>query len=108
MKKVLFTLAFSLVALVMMQACGEGSESYDVVESGSYMGTISEVEAEETEIYVDLDNGKKLELYFTDETQVTMNGNSAVFEDLQEGAKVEVTVEKKGQRMEPVTVKIMQ
>lgn len=107
MKNTLLTLAFALMSMIAFQAC-ESTDEHDVVESGSYMGTISEVEADETEIYVDLDNGKKLELYFTDNTQVTMNGNSATFEDLSEGAKVEVTVEKKGQRMEPVTVKIME
>jgi hypothetical protein len=108
MKKALFTIAFTLLAMVVFQACGEGTESYDVVESGSYMGTIAEVEADEEEIYVDLDNGKKLELYFTPQTQVMRGENQASFSDLQEGGKIEVTVEKKGQRMEPVAVKIME
>ncbi|MGB3181051.1 MAG: hypothetical protein WBB45_06655 [Cyclobacteriaceae bacterium] len=107
MKNTLFTIALAFIAMVVFQAC-EGSENYDVVESGSYMGTIAEVEADEREIYVDLDDGRKLELYFTDQTQVMMNGNPATFEDLEDGAKVEVTVEKNGQRMDPVSVMIME
>ncbi len=80
----------------------------DVVESGTYQGTITEVEADKTEIYVETEDGKKLELYFTDETKLTRNAQVVEFATLQEGQKVEVEVEKVGKRLDPLTVKILE
>ena len=97
----LFTLLISLFVI----ACGEGT---DVVESGTYQGTIDKVEPEETEIYVKTDDGKTLELYFTENTQVMNREMPAQFSDLKEGQKVEVKVEKKGKRLDPLTVKILE
>lgn len=86
-----------------MMACGGGT---DVVDSGTYSGKIKKVEAEKTEIYVTLDDGKTLELYFTDETSLTQNGQDVDFSTLKKDQKVEVTVEKVGKRLDPVSVKI--
>jgi len=88
-----------------MLACGS---STDVVDSGTYKGTIKKVEAEKTEIYVTLDDGKTLELYFTEETSLTQNGQEVEFSTLEKDQKVEVTVEKVGKRLDPVSVKIME
>lgn len=96
-------LMFSTILLFF--ACGE---STDVVESGTYQGTIKEVEAEKTEIYVTTDDNKTLELYFTENTSLTRNGNEVDFSELEEGQKVEVEVEKVGQRLDPISVKIME
>jgi len=96
-------IAFAL--LLVVNACGE---STDVVESGAYQGTIKEVEAEKSEIYVSTDDGKTLELYFIEETKLTRNGEEVPFSTLEEGQKVEVEVEKVGQRLDPLTVKIME
>ena len=41
-----------------------GCESTDVVDSGTYTGEIVEVEPSKTEIYVETEDGKTLELYF--------------------------------------------
>lgn len=80
----------------------------DVVESGTYQGTLHEVEPEKNEIYVKTDDGKVLELYFTEATTLTHNGETVPFDHLKEGGKVEVQVEKTGQRLDPVAVKILE
>lgn len=86
-------------------ACGE---STDVVESGTYQGNIKEVEADKTEIYVTTSDDKTLELYFTETTSLTRNGNEVEFSELKEGQKVEVEVEKNGKRLDPISVKILE
>ncbi len=115
MKNPMLTLAALLIALVTFQACdGGGSssstemENTDIVESGTYTGTADRVDADEKEIYVKTNDGKMLELYFTDQTQLTQNGQQASFDALKQGQKVEVQLEKKGQRLEPITVKILE
>lgn len=105
MKK-LFLKAFSMIAvLTLIIACGQKT---DVVESGTYEGTIKKVEAEKTEIYVETADGKTLELYFTDTTTLTRNGETVEFSTLQENQKVEVEVEKVGNRLDPISVKIQE
>ena len=95
---VVFTLFFLI-------SCGEKT---DVVESGVYQGTVDEVEADETEIYVKTADGKLLELYFTDKTTLTKDGQTVPFSELAEGKKVEVEVKKEGKRLDPVSVKIIE
>lgn len=98
--------ALVIVALsaIFFTAC----ESTDVVESGVYTGNISEVEADKDEIYVKTEDNKTLELYFTEDTKLTKNGEEVDFSMLKEDMKVEVEVEKTGQRLDPITVKIME
>ena len=91
------------LSLFILFACGH---STDVVESGTYQGKIIEIEADEVEIYVKTDDGKVLELYFTDSTTLTQNGNTVPFESLQEDQTVEVVVEKVGKRLDPISVTI--
>lgn len=103
MKK-LFSKVFGMMAVfALLIACGEKT---DVVESGTYEGTVKKVEAEKTEIYVETEDGKTLELYFTDTTTLTKNGENVEFSTLQENQKVEVEVEKVGNRLDPISVKI--
>ena len=101
--------AFKSVALsslfLFIIACGE---STDVVESGTYEGTIQEVEPSKTEIYVETEDDQTLELYFTDETELTRNGSPVEFSELEEGQRVEVEVEKTGQRLDPISVRILE
>lgn len=101
--KIVKPLMFASVFFLMI-ACGEGT---DVVESGTYEGTISEVEADKDEIYVTTADNKTLELYFTETTELTRNGEVVEFSMLEEGQSVEVQVEKVGQRLDPITVKIL-
>jgi len=85
-------------------SCGHQT---DVVESGTYDGTIQKVKPEEKEIYVKTENGKTLELYFIEETKLTENGNSVEFKALESGQKVSVKVKKVGKRLDPLSVKII-
>lgn len=94
-----------LSAFVLFIACGE---STDVVESGTYTGTIKEVEPSKTEIYVETEDDKTLELYFTDNTKLTRNGSAVEFSVLEEGMRVEVEVEKKGKRLNPLAVRVLE
>jgi uncharacterized cupredoxin-like copper-binding protein len=90
--------------LFMITACGENT---DAVESGTYTGKVKKVEAEKTEIYVETKDDKTLELYFTDETELTKEGKTVEFSALEKGQNVEVTLEKVGKRLDPITVKIL-
>lgn len=94
-------LGFFILAFL---SCGEKT---DVVESGTYQGIIEEVEPSKSEIYVTTADDKTLELYFTDETQLTRGGNEVEFSELENGQNVEVEVEKVGQRLNPLAVRIL-
>ena len=89
----------------LLISCGEKT---DVVDSGTYQGTVEEVEADKTEIYVKTGDGKLLELYFTESTTLTRNGQAVEFSQLAEGQKVEVEVKTEGKRLDPVSVKILE
>lgn len=98
-------LFFILFAFASLNSCGEKT---DVVDSGVYQGTVEEVEADKTEIYVKTADDKLLELYFTESTTLTKNGQAVEFSELSEGQKVEVEVKKEGHRLDPVSVKILE
>ncbi len=104
MKKSLLIMMFVSTA-ILISSCGGNT---DVVESGTYKGQVKKVEAEKTEIYVTTEDGKILELYFTDETKLSRNGEQVMFSELSEGQKVEVEVKKEGNRLDPVSVKILE
>lgn len=91
--------------MFVLYACGQKT---DVVDSGTYQGTVDKVEADKSEIYVKTADGKRLELYFTDSTTLTKNGAEASFNELSKGKKVEVEVKKTGQRLDPVAVRILE
>jgi CspA family cold shock protein len=106
MKKALINLmAVSFTGF--MVACGGGGESHNVVESGTYEGTVKQVKPDENEIYVK-HKDKELELYFTDSTQLMRNGESVAFDKLKKDQQVSVKVEKVGKRLNPLQVKIME
>ena len=103
-KNVLSVLSVASLLFVLV-ACGE---STDVVESGKYEGTITEVEADKDEIYVETADKQVLELYFTDDTKLTRAGEIVEFTVLEEGQMVEVEVEKVGKRLDPISVVIVE
>lgn len=88
---------------LVLAGCGGG---IDVVDAGTYAGTIDKVKAEEEEIYLSLDNGMQLELYFTEATQLMKGLNPVAFAELESGDRVEVTVDREGNRNIPVMVVI--
>jgi hypothetical protein len=89
-----------LVALVALPAYAQTSQS--VVE-----GAIVKVVPKETEIYVE-SGGVKYEYYFNEKTKVMKGKAEAAFADLKVGMKVKVTADKKGKRLDPVTVEILE
>ena len=98
-----FVMVFLSAMLLGVASCGGGT---DVVESGTYQGTIAEINAEEKEIYVETTDSKTLELYFTDSTRLTRNGEQVAFSVLKTDQQVEVKVEKMGKKLNPLEVKI--
>lgn len=104
MKTLIFK-SLAIVAFISFVSCGE---STDTVESGTYQGTVKEVEVSKTEIYVETSDQKTLELYFTDKTKLTRNGDSVEFSELKKGQPVEVEVKKTGKRLDPISVNILE
>ncbi|HET8887013.1 MAG TPA: hypothetical protein VFM70_11755 [Salinimicrobium sp.] len=91
-----------------LSSCGGENKNTTVVDSGTYTGILQEVDAAEQEIYVKTANDKLVELYFTEQTKVlTNNGETSAFNELKENGKVEITVEKKGNKNVPISVKIL-
>lgn len=104
MKKIVNVLGLAVIFLGFA-ACGEQT---DAVESGTYEGTIDKVEPAKTEIYVKTTDDKTLELYFTEATKLTRNGETVAFDALEAGQKVEVEIEKVGKRLDPISVEILE
>lgn len=84
--------------------CGGG---IDVVDEGTYTGTVTEAVPAEREIYVTLEGGKKIELYFKEDTELTRDGETVEFSALDAGTRVRVTVTRIGNRNEPKRVEIL-
>lgn len=94
-------LCFALFALA---GCGQ---PLAVVDAGTYEGTIDKVVPAETEIYVSLDSGEQLELYFNEQTRVTQAGAPADFSAITKGASVRVTLSREGNRNIPEKVELL-
>ena len=92
-----------VVALTALAGCG----GVDVVDAGAYEGVVDEARPGEKEIYVVLDDGGKLELYFTDETVLEQAGEPVAFAKLEAGTRVRVTVTRDGNRNVPTRVEIL-
>lgn len=93
-------LAMGFFAVVLLGTVGCGDGGVDAVEAGTYEGTIDKVVLDEKEIYVTLDNGKRLEL--------VTGGIPGDFTKLSKGAKVRVTVKREGNRNVPTKVEIIE
>ncbi|HKK17264.1 MAG TPA: hypothetical protein VJ952_01175 [Opitutales bacterium] len=84
--------------------CGK---SIGVVDAGTYKGTIDKVVPEEEEIYVTLESGERLELYFNEETELVQAGEAVEFSTITENASAEITVAREGNRNIPVRVELL-
>ncbi len=104
MKKSVISLVTCL-CLSFVMACSGGGDT-QVVESGTYKGTVKEVKPDEREIYVKHED-QKLELYFTDSTKLMQGGRSVDFSTLKKDQKVSVKVEKMGKKLNPLEVQIL-
>jgi Cu/Ag efflux protein CusF len=113
MKTIITLIAAAAVLAFLPVALAEDDSSEEirntsVVESGTYQVTAKKVDPEEKEIYVTMDDGKILELYFSDATKLTQGGQDVAFEALKNGQKLEVQVEKDGNKLKPLAVTILE
>jgi hypothetical protein len=108
----LFAAAAALVSISPVSASEDDSSkeirNTSVVESGTYQVTAKKVDAEEKEIYVTMEDGKVLELYFSNATNLTRSGKGVEFGALKNGQKLEVQVEKDGNKLKPLAVSILE
>jgi cold shock protein len=100
--KIWFLMCSSVLGLVLAGCGGHG-----VVESGTYKGSVTKVVPEKLEIYVQIDDGPEIELYFKDFTTLSRGEESVEFSALSSGQKIEVDVRKTGNRMDPLAVRIL-
>ncbi|MFM8720558.1 MAG: hypothetical protein ACKOKC_00925 [Chthoniobacterales bacterium] len=111
-KYLLFAVAAALVSVSAVSASEDDSSkeirNTSVVESGTYQVVAKKVDAEEKEIYVTMEDGKILELYFSDATKLTQGGKDAEFGALKNGQKLEVQIEKDGNKLKPLAVSILE
>ena len=114
MKSILITLVAAVAAFatgpVVLAEDDSSKEIRNtaVLESGTYQVTAKKVDPEEKEIYVTTADGKTLELYFSDATKLTQGGKEAAFDALKNGQKLEVQVEKDGNKLKPLAVTILE
>ena len=83
-------------------------ENTDVVPSGTYVGTAVVVDAQQKEVYLQVNDTTKIELYFNNETTVYRNGQTVAFEELAQGQTLQVTVEKQGNSLKPQRIEILE
>lgn len=90
MKKALCLTMLALFVCIFVGGCRKSD-----VPSGTYTGTLEEVNPDEREIYLKTDDGRVLELYFTEDTVLQSGGESVGFEALEaaKSANAQVTVE---------------
>lgn len=112
MNRLLLLAAAAFVSISVATAEDDDSSkeirNTSVVESGTYQVTAKKVDADEKEIYVTMEDGKILELYFSDATKLTQGGKDAEFGALKNGQKLEVQVEKDGNKLKPLAVSILE
>jgi len=106
----LLVLGFAAVAAASSVDEDSSKEIHNtaVVESGTYQVTAKRVDPEEKEIYVTMEDGKILELYFNEATMLKRGGQDVAFEELKNGQRLEVQVEKDGSNVKPVAVVILE
>lgn len=107
-------LVAALAALILVPvASAEDDDSSkeirntSVVESGTYQVTAKKIDKDEKEIYVTTKDGKVLELYFSDATKLSQGGKAVTFDALKKEQKLEVQVEKDGNKLKPIAVEIL-
>ncbi len=107
-KKLLVLLAIILTSITILQVCGNEKDTV-LVESGSYIGIVTDVVEPAHELYVKLTNDSSLvRLNFSSETTLTKNGETVPFGELKKDTKVEVKLERMEEKMNPISVKILE
>lgn len=133
MKKTVLLISAAFIFLTGLQSCrdGEGNgdarnidlddteqmtgdqetkelDDTDLVPSGTYTGRARIVDREEKEIYLDLEDNRTLELYTSNDTEFMRNGEQVDFDALEQGQRLEVEVERQGESLKPLRVRILQ
>ena len=109
--KTLFALLVSAVAFGSAIAPDDSSKEIrntSVIDSGTYKVTAKKVDPDEKEIYVTTADGKTLELYFSKATKLTRGGKDVAFDALKNGQKLEIQIEKAGNKLKPLAVAILE
>lgn len=83
-------------------------ENTDIVSSGTYTGTAVVVDDQQNEVYLQVNDTTKIELYFNNETTIYQNGQAVNFTELAKGQTLQVTVEKQGNSLKPMRVEILE
>lgn len=114
MRSILITLVVAIAAFTTVSFASAEDDSTKeirntfILESGTYEVTAKRVDPEEKEIYVTTVDGKILELYFSAATKLTQGGKEVGFDALKNGQKLEVQVEKAGNKLKPLAVTILE
>jgi hypothetical protein len=113
MKSIVITVVAAVAAFASGPVLAQDDSSEEihntsVLESGTYQVTAKKVDPEEKEIYVTTGDGKTLELYFSNATKLTQGGKEVAFEALKNGQKLEVRVERDGNKLKPLAVTILE
>ena len=106
-KKLLVLLAIILTSITILQVCGKEKDTV-LVNSGIYIGTVTDAVEHAREFYVKLNNDSLVRLNFSSETTLTKNGETVPFGELKKDSKVEVKLERMEEKMNPISVKILE
>jgi hypothetical protein len=93
------------VLATLLAASCEACERHDLVPTGTYEGTIDALDVDTQEIYVDAGD-KRLELYFTPQTRLVRGDTPVSFTELSVGQRVTVSVQNRGDHLDPETVRV--
>tara|TARA_R110002096_G_scaffold10361_3_gene40104 strand:+ start:16528 stop:16884 length:357 start_codon:yes stop_codon:yes gene_type:complete len=109
-KRISTPLAFMgliLISITILQICGKEKDTA-LVNSGTYIGIVTDAVEPAREFYVKLTNDSLVRLNFSSETTLTKNGETVPFGELKEDSKVEVKLERMEEKMNPISVKILE
>ncbi len=109
--RLLATATFAAVGVLTatgLTAITTGSQAHASISTFTVQGKVDKVVPAEKEIYVISDaDGKKYEYYFTKNTQLIQAGRAVTFDLLTKGIKVKVVAQRKGKRLDPMHVEIL-
>ncbi|WP_232797878.1 hypothetical protein [Salinibacter altiplanensis] len=102
------SLAKAWVVPILLIVVGCGSAEDSPMETDAYNGTITEIDAEEREVHVEVPDEGTMELAFTDTTQVLKNFLEMPFDSLNADRKVRVEVTEAGEQPIPTSVTLLE
>lgn len=106
-----FSKSWIVLAVLIGVGCGGAEQSptnESSMETDAYNGTVTEVNAEEEKIHVEVPDEGTMELTFTDSTQVLKNFLEVPLDSLSADQEVRVQVAEAGEQPTPVTVNLIE